>query len=77
MEDPGGSTEDILPTAPPVNLTNDSLFDYIEEEADKNKFYLPVSTIVTRDKHELESMYHQYSKNNKKTIILNVHLANI
>ncbi|XP_017276469.1 adenylate cyclase type 2b isoform X2 [Kryptolebias marmoratus] len=42
MEDPGGSTEDILPTAPAaVNLTNSSLPDRMEDESDKNKFYLP------------------------------------
>lgn len=51
MEVPGGSTEDVLTTTPPevlisnppVNLTNDSLLDYQEENTGENKFYLPVS----------------------------------
>lgn len=45
MEDPGGSVEDILATTPPVNVTNDSLLGYLEENTGENKFYLPASTI--------------------------------
>uniref|UniRef100_A0A8C5EAF0 adenylate cyclase n=1 Tax=Gouania willdenowi TaxID=441366 RepID=A0A8C5EAF0_GOUWI len=41
VEDPGGSMEDSLTTAPPVNLTNDSWLDYVKESTDTNKFYLP------------------------------------
>uniref|UniRef100_A0AAQ5XNG1 Adenylate cyclase type 2 n=1 Tax=Amphiprion ocellaris TaxID=80972 RepID=A0AAQ5XNG1_AMPOC len=33
--------EDTLTTAPPVNRTNDSLLDDMEENTGKNKFYLP------------------------------------
>lgn len=52
MEDPGGSVDDILPTAPPLmNLTNNSLSDGTERDSDKNKFYLPVSdTLMTAGK---------------------------
>uniref|UniRef100_A0A3Q1ECE4 Adenylate cyclase type 2 n=1 Tax=Acanthochromis polyacanthus TaxID=80966 RepID=A0A3Q1ECE4_9TELE len=35
------SMEDVLTTAPPVNRTNDSLLDYMEENTSENKFYLP------------------------------------
>nr|XP_015811141.2 adenylate cyclase type 2b [Nothobranchius furzeri] len=41
MEDSGGPGDNILPTAPPVNLTNNSLSDSGGKEGDKNKFYLP------------------------------------
>ena len=60
VEDPGGSLEDVLTTAPPevltttppalqiitelVNRSNVSLLDYREEDTGENKFYLPVST---------------------------------
>nr|XP_020475810.1 adenylate cyclase type 2-like isoform X3 [Monopterus albus] len=41
VEDPGGSMEDNLTTAPPGNLTNASLGDSLEKNAGENKFYLP------------------------------------
>lgn len=51
VEDHGGSAADVLTTsppqvlisAPPLNVTNDSLFGYREENAAEIKFYLPVS----------------------------------
>nr|XP_046273810.1 adenylate cyclase type 2b isoform X3 [Scatophagus argus] len=49
VEDPGGSPEDpmmtappeVLITTPPVNLTNDSLLDDRKGNTGENKFYLP------------------------------------
>nr|XP_043908926.1 adenylate cyclase type 2b isoform X1 [Solea senegalensis] len=49
VEDPGGAVEEALTTVPPevriitppVNLSNDSLLDYLEENTGGNKFYLP------------------------------------
>lgn len=41
--------EDIQATSSPMNVTNDTLFEYTEEEeeeAHKNKFYLPVRNTV-------------------------------
>lgn len=51
VEDPGGSAAVVLTTsppevlisAPPLNLTNDSVFGFREENAAEIKFYLPVS----------------------------------
>lgn len=49
MEDPGGSMDDVLPTAPVVvNLSNNSLTDSAEDDWDKHKFYLPVSDGTVR-----------------------------
>ncbi|XP_061597036.1 adenylate cyclase type 2b isoform X2 [Cololabis saira] len=39
VEESGGAAGAVQPTAPTVNLTNDTQVDYIEEH--KNKFYLP------------------------------------
>ena len=44
VEDPGGSGEEVMTTTPPVNITNDSLLENMEENTGENKFYLPVST---------------------------------
>ncbi|XP_010788980.1 adenylate cyclase type 2 [Notothenia coriiceps] len=41
VEDPGGSGEEVMTTTPPVNITNDSLLEYMEENTGENKFYLP------------------------------------
>lgn len=54
MEDPGGPVDDILPT---VNLTNNSQLDYMVDNTGKNKFYLPVSTAVRGQQHDLQRKY--------------------
>ncbi|KAI9526930.1 Adenylate cyclase type 2 [Dissostichus eleginoides] len=41
VEDPGGSGEEVMTTTPPVNITNDSLLENMEENTGENKFYLP------------------------------------
>lgn len=56
VEDPGGtdgvvpptSPPEVLVSAPPLNLTNDSVFGFREENAAEIKFYLPVSSTVKR-----------------------------
>lgn len=56
VEDPGGtdgvvlttSPPEVLISAPPLNLTNDSVFGFREENAAEIKFYLPVSSTMTQ-----------------------------